>query len=140
MWIFLNRAMLSVVAHRGKPHHFMVRARFEGDLERVFPKAKVLRTPNADYLFRATVTRRQVAAALALELGAVEYDNFKASVPHADADRVHAYSGVWDVMKTAQDRAAGLVPGQDLGDWRQDVGMLRDFDPDAFAHLAEDEA
>lgn len=102
MWIFLNNAMLSVVAHRTKPRHFMVRARLAGDLERIFPRAKVSRSPSADYLWRCTVTKQAVYRAVGTALGSIDYDNFKGSI-HGDPDRSTAYSGCWSVMLRAQD-------------------------------------
>lgn len=37
MWICLNDAFLSIVAHRDKPGVLLVRARRPGDIERTFP-------------------------------------------------------------------------------------------------------
>ena len=108
MWLFLNDAMLSVVAHRTKPQHLLVRARILGDLERVFPGAKVTRTPDADYLYRAVVTRKRVAAAIGSELQAITYPNFKGSIPLGNATRSRAYHRCWDAMMDAQ---VELEPG-----------------------------
>lgn len=112
MWVFLNHAMVSVVAHRTKPAHLLVRARLKGDLQRVFPGVKVSRTPDADYLYRAVVTRLHVAQVLADLPAAIDYPNFKGSIssardPHA-ATRSRAYHRCWDAMMDAQ---VDLEPG-----------------------------
>lgn len=53
MWICLNDAFLSIVRKDCGPNELLVRARREGDIERVFPRVKVEVTPLADYLYRA---------------------------------------------------------------------------------------
>lgn len=105
MWVFLNNAMLSAVAHRNKPGHFMVRARLKGDLERVFPGATVSRTPSADYVYRCTVSKRKLKDAMEDAIDSIDYPNFKSSIKPADRARSTAYHGVWDVMMDAQRKA-----------------------------------
>lgn len=102
MWIFLNDAMVSAVAHKTRPGFFMVRARLIGDLERVFPGCKVNRTPTADYLFRTVVSRKTLGEALVAAVSRIDYPNFKASVPFGHANRSRAYHQVWDCMLNAQ--------------------------------------
>lgn len=97
MWIFLNDAFLSIVAHRDRPDDLLVRARAPGDIEMVFPGAVVLSTPAADYPFRAVVDRRVVAGALLSRVAGIDYDNFKGSV--AEDTRHDAYLDVWAMMK-----------------------------------------
>lgn len=104
MWIFLNNAMLSVVAHREKAGVLMVRARIKGDIERVFPRAKVTRTPNADYLYRAELKATTVASRMARAVEGINYTNFKGSVSKKEPLRSQAYSWVWDDMFQLQDR------------------------------------
>jgi hypothetical protein len=108
MWIFLNDAFVSIVAHRTKPDTLLVRARFEGDLQRLFPAHadKVHCTPAADYLFRVEVPRGDVADVLALAALSLDYPNFKGSVP--ERWRHDEYLGVWNVMWNAQNRQAQL--------------------------------
>ena len=113
MWIFMNDAMLSIVEHRDDPAKLMVRARIAGDIERAFPEAEVSETPRADYRFRATLDRREVAAALAAAAMGIDYDNFKNSVD--DSGRHHAYMGVWSVMNEEQHRRIARRNGSDKG-------------------------
>ena len=101
MWVFLNNAMLSIVAQRSQPGTLLVRARSAGDIERVFPDVKVSETPTADYRYRAEISAEEVARALAAQVRAIDYPNFKATV--RDAGRLHAYPDVWDVMARYQE-------------------------------------
>lgn len=105
MWVFLNNAMLSAVAHRDRPGHLMIRARLKGDLEAVFPGVKVTRTPNADYVYRCVVTRKAFGVAMVAAMDAITYPNFKGSIKPGDRARSSAYHGVWDVMMDAQQKA-----------------------------------
>lgn len=100
MWICLNRAFLSVVHKDCADDELLVRARRQGDIERVFPGVQVRKTPANDYLFRAVVKRERVAAALAKLVGELNYDNFKNSVRESDLHR--AYGRVWHVMSDVQ--------------------------------------
>jgi len=102
MWIFLNDAFLSIVADRNDPGRLLVRARIEGDIERVFPSARVKKTPTADYLYRASISRADVAAALLDRVTSIGYPNFKDSV--SNPERHDDYFEVWHVMYRAQGR------------------------------------
>jgi len=119
MWITLNDAFVSVVAHRDKPDILLVRARFEGDLHRLFPEyaGQVMRTPSADYLFRVEVPRTVVALVIAEKLGAIDYPNFKNSV--REHWRHDVYSRVWGVFYGAQDarRHGGRQVADDVSEY-----------------------
>ncbi len=106
MWLFLNNAFLSAVAHRTQPDDLLVRARVSGDIERVFPDAVVTTTPDADYRFRAVLPRGEVSKAIASQIEAIPYDNFKNSV--TEHDRHDAYFETWGAMnRLQQNRARG---------------------------------
>ena len=101
MWVFLDHAFLSIVAHRSKPNVLLVRARSQPDIGSLFPRVKVHETKAADYRFRAEISRQVVADALAKAALNIDYDNFKASV-HEPA-RHAAYLACWDAMRAFQD-------------------------------------
>jgi hypothetical protein len=103
MWLFARRGFVSIVKDRRDPLRFLVRARFNGDLTALFPGAKVSVTPDADYRFRASIPRADVAGHLTRHLLEIDYDNFKnAIVPR----RLHdAATEVWTVMYRAQAQA-----------------------------------
>jgi len=110
MWIFLNDAFLSIVAHVEKPDYLHVRGRLRGDIERVFPDAAVTETPDGDYLFRADVLRIDAARALADRTASIAYENFKGSVAPDDQARHRTYLEVWTVMDRYQRRGASGAP------------------------------
>lgn len=93
MWICLNDAFFSIVASDRDPALLNVRARRNGDIERRFPKAEIVRLPNTDYAYRAFLRRGEVAAFLVRHIAELDYANFKASV--GDADLHQAYGRVW---------------------------------------------
>ena len=100
MWIFLNNAYLSIVRHRERPDHLLVRARNNGDIQAVFPQAEVDITPHADYLFRAVISEDEVINAISWEVSEIDYDNFKNSI--VDQRYHDACMGVWVTMNDYQ--------------------------------------
>ncbi|HEV2673269.1 MAG TPA: hypothetical protein VGV37_01925 [Aliidongia sp.] len=105
MWIFMNDAMLSIVELTGQQDELLVRARMPGDLERAFPDAEVSESLDRDYRFRAVISRKTVAAAIADRICAIDYPNFKSSIGnHGDHshERHHAYFRVWHIMNDVQ--------------------------------------
>ena len=96
MWIFMSDSFLSIVAHRDDPELLVVRARSEGDIEQVFPAAKVLHTPFRDYAYRTFLPRPIVAEAMAAYTAGISYTNFKNSVK--DHDRHRFYYGAYNAM------------------------------------------
>lgn len=100
MWIMLNDCFLSIVSKDCRRDELLVRARREGDIEKVFPKATVTRYTKSDYLFRAVVKRTTVEEALAGEVQRILYGNFKSSV--RDRPLHDAYLRVWSTMAELQ--------------------------------------
>ena len=96
MWLFFNDAMLSIVQKPDDKDTLTVRARIKGDIETVFPDAKVTDGAGTDYRFRAKIPREVVAKAMFDRVMAFDYGNFKSSV--SSIARHDAYMGVWDVM------------------------------------------
>jgi hypothetical protein len=103
MWICLSNAFLSIVDASNEPGTLLVRARRQGDIEAVFPDAKVVQSPGRYYLYRAGVKREAVAAALAEQVMKLAYPNFKSSV--ADPRLHAAYSSTWSIMSQLQEYA-----------------------------------
>jgi hypothetical protein len=103
MWICLNDAFLSIVDKECGPDELLVRARRPGDIERIFPRAKVKKSTTTDYLFRAVVPRTDVAEALMVQVMAIDYGNFKDSVKDR---RLHdAFARIWSIMAALQPTA-----------------------------------
>lgn len=97
MWIFMNKAALSIVADRHEENNLMVRARIKGDIEQVFPDADVLSSPDADYAYRASIPRHVVASKISLQINRIEYGDFKSSVK--DEGRHRGYSEIWSCFR-----------------------------------------
>lgn len=108
MWIMTPTAYLSIVAYTPDPGMLYVRARLEGDIEAVFPTAKVEHTPTcADYAYRAVIRRAEVASILTLLALEIDYPNFKDAV--ADDFRHDVYMDIWCIWKRVQDHAQALL-------------------------------
>ena len=101
MWVFQNDSFISVVAHREKEDSLLVRSRIAGDIERAVPGAATFEDSEADYRYRAVVSRAAFAAALGEAAGAIDYDNFKGSIAPGDRKRSAAYHDVWGVLARA---------------------------------------
>jgi hypothetical protein len=71
-----------------------------GDIEAIFPDAKILETPSRDYRFRTFLPRDTVAKAISAQVLGIDYKNFKGSV--MDTDRHNAYMKVWCTMNGYQ--------------------------------------
>jgi hypothetical protein len=96
MWVFQNSSFLSVVAHKDRPGHLLVRSRIKGDIERAIPEAKVFEDVDADYRYRAVVPTELFKDAMGEAVDRIDYYNFKNSV--RDGPRHDAYMSVWQVM------------------------------------------
>ena len=123
----MNDAFLSIVSKDCARDELLVRARRKGDIEKIFPSAKVVRTPKGDYLFRAVIKRTEIAAALDGEVRRITYGNFKDSVKD---DALHnAYLRVWTAMASVQPAApwgAGRSLFSDGGvDWPHPIDAAK---------------
>jgi hypothetical protein len=96
MWVFTNKGFVSIVEHRDDVSMMVIRSLFAGQIRSLFPKAKVLKTPKADYLYRAFIPREIVAEALLGCVQDIDYPNFKNSI---DDDKYHAAcADVWSAL------------------------------------------
>lgn len=102
MWFCFNDSFLSIVQKGGEPGQLCVRARMRGDIERVFPDARVSESIHTDYRFRAHIDRERVIEAVSLRILDLAYPNFKSSVK--DPERHDAYMDIWAVMFAMQQR------------------------------------
>ncbi len=138
MWICANDGFVSIVDKaKNRRRDLHVRARRRSHLVSLFPDARVIETPNGDYRYRADIPREAVAAKIAAAITAIDYDNFKNSVPEK---QLHdAYARVWTIM-------GDLQPGGPYG-WNNRRGgraattdLFEDPAPDApsMAGLTQD--
>lgn len=80
MWIYLTEGAFSIVAHRDKPRHLLVRSRHPEAINRAFPNAKQYYIMDADYPYRADIYRSDVAEFISQRMVLMTYNNFKNTV------------------------------------------------------------
>lgn len=106
MWVYCKSGFFSAVRHATRKNTVHVRARFEGDLERLCEehgvKSKVEYTPNNDYKWRMDFSAARWANIMKKESEGIDYLNFKNAV-HDGTERDSAYMNVWGVMRAAQE-------------------------------------
>jgi len=100
MWIQFNNAFLSIVENREKKIELLVRARVKGDIEKVFPEADIFEDNNADYKYRAFISKAIVAEKIMLKVTEINYDNFKNSVEEIERKKV--YGNIWAELRKFQ--------------------------------------
>ena len=106
MWLFTPQGFYSVVAHRRDADKLLVRARVREDLEALkeqIPDLRIVSDQEADYRWRAIVTRAEWVAALAQLASEIDYDNFKSAVGDRQGDeRARIYGHVWGELLALQ--------------------------------------
>ena len=108
MWVCLSDSFLSIVDNSNTKGELLVRARRRGDIEKVFPDAKVTSAAGRDYLFRASVKRELVSEAMHKQVMGINYPNFKDSVKN---NALHnAYADVWGTMSRLQETPPYHIP------------------------------
>src|SRR5262245_5493814 len=105
MWIFTPHSFLALKCHWTRPDLLVVRARVKGDIERYFPGARVITDPDADYRYRANLSKHRVASKLFDVVAEIDYLKFKSSV--TDKRRAAFYLDVWDACALMQDALNG---------------------------------
>jgi len=102
MWIFTNQGMVSIVKHRDKPDCLLVRARESRVLRTLFPGAKIIELPHADYRYRVVIKREDVAGLFESYIEDIDYDNFKNSISVEKHDYHESCMKVWGIMRNLQ--------------------------------------
>jgi hypothetical protein len=100
--------MVSIVAHRTEPGMLLVRARTEKHLFAIlepinrYAMIPIIRTPDADYEYRAIISKNDVEEMIGAQLDVLDYGNFKG---RCDAGSDKTYAGmlhqVWQVVFSA---------------------------------------
>ena len=80
MWLFTHKGFLSIVRHTDKPNILVVRSRFRGHIEKMFPKARVKEDLTRDYRFRVELPIKEVSKVIEKLVSGIDYDNFKNSL------------------------------------------------------------
>lgn len=113
MWIFCKYGFFSAVQHKDKTDKLLIRARFEGDLERLaggLPEderklcSSITETPHADYRFRMEIPKCVFAKIMERISSEIDYANFKDSVHEGNGSRRDfAYMRCWAELRHWQD-------------------------------------
>jgi hypothetical protein len=108
MWLMTTSGFYSVVEHRRDPERLVVRARAREDIEALrewIPGLEPSSDADADYRWRAVVSRAEWVVALAQIGSEIDYPNFKAAVAQRQgAERATFYTEVWQVLRRIQRR------------------------------------
>lgn len=98
MWIFSSQSFISIVRHTDKPSTLIVRSRFRGHIEKMFPKAIVEEDANRDYRYRAELPVREVSKVMARMVSEIDYPNFKNSLSARDENYVNCCLDIYSVV------------------------------------------
>ncbi len=104
-WIFSVKGFVSIVIDKQIPGNLLVRGRIKGDIEAMFPEAKVTQDTERDYLYRASLPHRTVAAGIAHDIVAIDYSNFKSANPK---ERTWL-TRIWNIMYQVQEDESGIA-------------------------------
>jgi len=100
MWIFTDKAFLSIIQDFRDPDTLIVRARFPDHIRNIFPDALVTKTPGRDYLYRTLLPRGEVVERIKALVEGIDYPNFKDSVEEPLYQR--ACGEVWGILHRYQ--------------------------------------
>jgi hypothetical protein len=102
MWIFTKNEFLSVVQHRDKPDHLMIRYRSVEQAEACTLPGEVSITPTADYIARKVVSKDVFKQWMTEQVDHLDYDNYKNAAYSTLMHKVPLMS-VWGTMHQWQE-------------------------------------
>jgi hypothetical protein len=109
MWIVAKHGFYSIIEDPEDSRYLIVRARIQGDIEKLFPGEFVSMDTGSDYKYRTWLKRGIVTKAVAQAIAEIDYDNFKASI--SDRRRHGAYFRIWLEMAALQQDALATEAG-----------------------------
>ena len=101
MWIYGKNSFLSIVEDKNDSDKLVVRGRFEGDIESIFPDADVIENAGTDYRYRTYLSKEIVSEVIKKQVEDIDYNNFKNS--NTDNWRHDYLFNCWLSMKDIQD-------------------------------------
>ena len=113
MWVFTDNAFISLRADMTVPDLLDVRARFPGDIEKLWPQAVVTENYEYDYRFSSQVRREDVASVLGHQVRKLRYHSLTERI--LSPTREEAYLHVWFAMREAQKRSQSRKDTEDTG-------------------------
>jgi hypothetical protein len=118
MWIFMQKGFVSIVRHTDKPEILIVRSRFKGHIESVFPKAHVIEDAGRDYRFRTELSPKVVSEAIAKMVLKIGYDNFKACLNKDDQSYFESCIQVYDAVLMNSETDTLAIEGGDFNQFQ----------------------
>lgn len=80
MWINIDDAFFSIVAHHEQADCLLIRAQREGDIEKYWPTVETWKDEGIDYKYRAVIPRYIVAGVISEHLmKKLQFDSHKSS-------------------------------------------------------------
>jgi len=116
MWIFCEAGFFSAVQHQAS--EVTIRARCREDLEALnvwCPRmGAIVETPGRDYAYRATASKADWAAAVAILAQDIDYPNFKEAARRRNRlpGRLAAYHQIWEALRNWQASLKGKGKGR----------------------------
>ncbi len=104
-WIFSVKGFVSIVIDKQTPGNLLVRGRIKGDIEALFPTAKVTQDADRDYLYRTSLPNYTVGVTIAEHIIKIDYDNFKSANPK---ERTWL-TRIWNIMYQVQEDESGIA-------------------------------
>lgn len=99
MWLATKKGFYSVVESGEQKGKYLIRSRSRKDLLNLFPRGRVIDTPDADYGFRVIVDRKELGIFMSDLAESVNYPNFKDSLKSTNqSDKLPFYMKIWSVM------------------------------------------
>lgn len=87
MWIYLNNAVISVVERKDHQNELLVRSRYKGHLEKIFPEVVLSEMEEgifvdelADYQYRIYIDKGVFSRLVADGVAAIDYSSYQKSV------------------------------------------------------------
>jgi hypothetical protein len=112
MWLYTKLGFFSIV-HKApcKKDELLVRTRCRQDIEALSKKLSqisnfngtIVESKDSDYAYRMMVPRSILAPFMAGLMEALDYKNFKGTIPYNDQLRHEAYSKCWEAMNEWQE-------------------------------------
>lgn len=130
MWIHTQHSFISVVADRHNPGQLLVRARAEQDLVYlVGHRVAIDYSPDRDYPFRCSLPKETLSWLLELEIGRIDYHNFKSRVEESlSFARARPLHRVWDTLIEIEEIEHPGMRNGPYGNWFENLPLRDDED------------
>lgn len=133
MWILMDTGFISVVEHQDDMNVMQVRARVKADITSIFPNADVYEHDGADYLFRANISREEVANTLWEKMMTLDYTSHVKDVAIQRSAPAQGRSAAYYATWTAMSRMQPIPPYQSKYPKQTTIGRKNWWEEPEFA-------